>query len=152
MAPRERADLILKIKTLNENAVIPEQATSGSAGFDLCSAEEGVVRIAMGQRAVIDTGIALEIPYGYEGQVRPRSGLAARNGITVLNSPGTIDSDYRGAVKVILYNTGPTFDVHTGDRIAQLVISKVPKLIRFQKVKTLSDTERGEGGLGSTGK
>jgi len=152
MAPRERADLILKIKTLNENAVIPEQATSGAAGFDLCSAEEGIIRIATGQRAVIDTGIALEIPHGYEGQVRPRSGLAARNGITVLNSPGTIDSDYRGAVKVILYNTGPTFEVNKGDRIAQLVISKVPKLIRFQKVKTLSDTERGEGGLGSTGK
>lgn len=147
---KKRADLILKIKVLDENATIPKQATSGSAGFDLCAAEE--VEILTRSRAVVTTGIALEIPPGYEGQVRPRSGLAARNGVTVLNSPGTIDSDYRGPVKVILYNTGPLFKVSVGDRIAQLVLSKVPKLVRFETVKELSDTERGEGGLGSTGK
>jgi len=147
---KKRADLVLKIKALDEKAIVPKQATSGSAGFDLCAAE--AVELPTRARAVVTTGIALEIPPGYEGQVRPRSGLAARNGVTVLNSPGTIDSDYRGPVKVILYNTGPLFKVSVGDRIAQLVLSKVPKLVRFETVNELSDTERGEGGFGSTGK
>jgi len=146
---KTRANVVLKIKKLQEDAVIPAQATSGAAGFDLCAVED--VAIATGQRAVVNTGIALEIPPGYEGQVRPRSGLAARCGVTVLNSPGTIDSDYRGPVKVILYNTGPLFQVEKGQRIAQLVLNQVPKRVRFEEVEDLSDTERGESGFGSTG-
>lgn len=140
---------VVKVKKLTSDAVVPELATLSSAGFDLSSVEE--VSIGTGDRVVVDTGIALEIPRGFEGQVRPRSGMAFKFGITVLNSPGTIDSDYRGPIKVILYNTGPPYDVKVGDRIAQLVIQRVPK-VKFEPAEELSDTERGDGGLGSTGR
>ena len=130
---------------------LPQQMSSGAAGFDLHAAVSKSIAIAPGQRTRIPTGLSLAIPDGYEGQVRPRSGLAARHGVTVLNSPGTIDSDYRGEVQVILVNLGQeTFEVVRGTRIAQLVISELAR-VTFVEVNTLTATERGAGGFGSTG-
>lgn len=127
-------------------------ATEGSAGIDLFACiEEQICLNRMGEREVIPTGIHIELPLYWEGQVRPRSGLAAKSGITVTNSPGTIDSDYRGEIKVILHNTSSRkFWVRPGDRIAQLVIKPV-WLPVIEYVDDLSDTDRGEGGFGSTG-
>jgi len=138
------------IKILSPEAIVPEYQTEGAAGFDLHSS--GTYLINPGDRALIGTGLAFEIPVGYEMEVRPRSGLAIKKGITVLNSPGTVDSDYRGEVGIIIINHGTTgFIVERGDRIAQGVIDEV-KRATF-KVKTeLSDTTRGEGGFGSTNK
>lgn len=128
---------------------VPARATPGSAGYDLCAAEEVVV----GARgfAVVGTGIALEMPAGVEAQVRPRSGLAARNGIGVLNSPGTVDSDYRGEVKVVLFNFSDSdFLVRPGDRIAQLVFSRALD-VELAEAAELTETDRGAGGFGHTG-
>ena len=127
-------------------------ATEGSAGIDLFACiEEQICLNRMGEREVIPTGIHIELPLYWEGQVRPRSGLAAKNGITVTNSPGTIDSDYRGEIKVILHNTSTKkFWVRPGDRIAQLVLKPV-WLPVIEYVDELSDTDRGEGGFGHTG-
>ncbi len=132
---------------------LPKYETSGSAGMDLRAyLPEGVVTIAPMCRAIVPTGLFMEIPEGYEGQVRPRSGLAAKNGITVLNTPGTIDSDYRGELKVILINlSDKDFVINSGDRIAQIVFAKCEQLQCFQ-VESLSETQRGEGGFGHTGK
>jgi len=128
---------------------LPTRATAGAAGADLVAAEE--TTIAPGSVYAVATGIALAIPEGYEGQVRPRSGLALKHGVTVLNAPGTIDADYRGEVKVILINHGrEPFRVARGDRIAQLVVAPV-SASRFERVDMLSDTARGTGGFGSTG-
>lgn len=139
----------LKIKAIHVDAVIPKQANEGDAGFDLTSIHDLVIN--PGQRLLVQTGLTMEIPKGYEGQVRPRSGLALKNGITVLNSPGTIDAGYRGEVGVILYNTGEhPFQIEKGMRIAQMVIQSVPKVM-IEEVRELSDSERGEGGFGSTG-
>lgn len=133
-------------------AVIPEYKTGGAAGADICALLPERVVIKKGARAMIPTGLFFAIPVGYEIQVRPRSGLAAKNGVTVLNTPGTIDSDYRGEVKVILANLGDEdFEVRNGDRIAQIVVAPVT-LGRFEQVATLDETERGAGGFGSTGK
>lgn len=127
----------------------PAHATSGAAGADLVSAED--ITIAPGEIHAVATGLALAIPQGFEGQVRPRSGLALKYGVTVLNAPGTIDSDYRGEVKVILVNHGKkAFVVSRGDRIAQLVIAPVTR-ISFQPVAELDETQRGTAGFGSTG-
>ncbi len=127
----------------------PAQATSGAAGADLVSAED--MTIAPGGVHAIATGIALAIPQGFEGQVRPRSGLALKHGVTVLNAPGTIDCDYRGEVRVILINHGKSaYTVCRGDRIAQLVIAPVVHA-SFQSVSALDETHRGSGGFGSTG-
>lgn len=134
------------------DSAIPEYHSFEAAGMDLCSSSLEKITINPGEYKLIPTNIVIEIPKGYEGQVRPRSGLALKHGITVLNSPGTIDSDYRGEVKVILINHGKKpFDISFGDRIAQLIISeyKNADLIPAQK---LSDTKRGDGGYGSTGK
>ena len=132
-------------------AVIPESKTNGSAGLDLCSSSEPEILINSGESKLIPTNLILEIPDGYEGQIRPRSGLAFKNNITVLNSPGTIDSDYRGEVKVLLINHGKDdFKIKFGDRIAQLVIAKYEK-VNFIESELISETERGEGGYGSTG-
>lgn len=130
---------------------MPEYQTEGAAGFDVQCAEPKQFVLQGGERRVIPTGIALSIPAGYEGQCRPRSGLAAKNGITIVNSPGTIDSDYRGEIKVILLNTGsmPTI-IKPGDRIAQIVIAPVARLPLIQ-TDDLGDTERGDRGFGSTG-
>ncbi len=128
----------------------PHYQTEGSAGCDLRSAE--CVTILPGKRAIVSTGVKIELPSGFEAQVRPRSGLAAKYGVTVLNSPGTIDSDYRGTVKVILLNMGEEpFVINKGDRIAQLVFSEFNRCV-FLKTQSLSTTERGSGGFGSTGK
>lgn len=133
---------------------LPAYQTAGAAGFDLIAAvpADAPVEIPPGARAMIPTGLVLAIPPGYEGQVRPRSGLAARHGVTVLNSPGTVDSDYRGEVKVILVNLGDaTFRVERGERIAQMVVAPVIQ-VGFATVATLGETDRGAGGFGSTGR
>jgi len=131
---------------------LPAYATSHSAGADLYAAVEFDLTIKPGESAMVPTGLHFEIPEGFEVQVRPRSGLAAKNQVTVLNSPGTIDSDYRGEVKVILINHGKApFIVKRGDRIAQMVVGKVEQA-SFEKADSLSETSRGHGGFGSTGK
>lgn len=128
---------------------LPSYATDGAAGLDMVAAED--LTLAPGQRHAVATGFAIAIPPGYEVQVRPRSGLALKHGITCLNTPGTIDEDYRGEVKVILANLGDRpFEVRRGERIAQLVPTPVLKA-RFREVETLSETGRGAGGFGSTG-
>lgn len=132
-------------------AVLPSYQTKGAAGADICACIESDVIIGVGERVMVPTGLFFEIPQGYEIQVRPRSGLAVKNGVTCLNTPGTIDSDYRGEVKVILINLGQVpFTVKNGDRIAQIVVSPVDQA-SFCKVDVLSSTERGAGGFGSTG-
>jgi dUTP pyrophosphatase len=140
-------------KSTNED---PQYATAGSSGFDLRANLSESISIKAGSRAIVPTGLFFEIPDNFEIQVRPRSGLAAKNGITVLNTPGTIDADYRGEIKVILINLGDEdFMVSHGDRIAQAVVASVTakNIINLTKVSEIStDTERGEGGFGSTGK
>jgi len=144
------ADITVQV-IVEEGAVLPLQTTSWSAGSDLSAKLDADITLAPMQRALIPTGLKLSIPEGYEGQVRPRSGLALRHGITVLNTPGTIDADYRGEVKVILINLGSEdFIIKNGERIAQLVIAPTCST-DYVSVQTLSDTERGEGGFGSTG-
>jgi dUTP pyrophosphatase len=140
----------LKIKKLNTEAVIPAYQTKEAAGFDLHSIEDVVIN--PGERKLIGTGLAFEIEYGYEVQIRPRSGLAYKHGITVLNTPGTIDSDYRGEIKVLLINLGSEpFEIKKGERIAQAVVAPVIQA-EIIEVDELSDTQRGSGGFGSTGK
>ena len=131
---------------------LPEYASAQAAGVDLCAAVDEPLGLAPGARALVPTGVALALPAGYEGQVRPRSGLAAKHGVTVLNTPGTIDADYRGEVKVILVNLGEeAFTVARGERIAQLVVAPMTHA-RFEAVADLEATERGAGGFGSTGR
>ena len=128
---------------------LPVYATTGAAGMDVVSAEDVV--IAPGARHAVATGLAVAIPHGFEFQVRPRSGLALKHGVTVANAPGTIDSDYRGELKVILINLGDAgFEVRRGDRVAQLVLAPVVRGA-WVEVDTLDETARGEGGFGSTG-
>jgi len=132
----------------------PRQQTAGAAGVDLLAAlpPGEVLSLAPGKRALVPTGMAMAIPTGYEGQVRPRSGLAAKHGVTVLNTPGTIDADYRGELKVILINLGDApFEIRRGERIAQLVVAPVSQ-VNFEPRETLDATERGAGGFGSTGR
>jgi dUTP pyrophosphatase len=145
-------DPILKLKRLphGEGLPIPSYSTPGAAGMDICAASDGYVMD--GVATVIQTGFAVEVPPGYELQVRSRSGLAAKHAVLVLNSPGTIDEDYRGEIMVIMGVTGPRlFTYSKGDRIAQLVLAPVTKAI-VTEVEELSSTLRGEGGLGSTGR
>lgn len=132
---------------------LPEHQTESSAGADIHAyLPDGDVIIAAGEKEIIPTGIYIEIPVGYEVQVRPRSGLAFKHGVTLLNSPGTIDADYRGEVKVLLINHGKdAFVVKSGERIAQMVFSKYQR-VEWESVNRLSDTERGSGGYGSSGK
>jgi dUTP pyrophosphatase len=140
----------LKIKKLNSDAIIPAYQTKEAAGFDLHSIEDVIIN--PGERKLIGTGLAFEIEKGYEIQIRPRSGLAYKHGITVLNTPGTIDSDYRGEIKVLLINHAKeAFEIKKGDRIAQAVVAPVIQA-EIIEVEKLSDTERGSGGFGSTGK
>ena len=134
-----------------EGAILPVYKTSGAAGADVCAHLEKPVIIAKGMSSLIPTGLYFEIPEGYEIQVRPRSGLAFKNGVTVLNTPGTIDSDYRGELKVLLINFGQEdIVISNGDRIAQIVVSPVT-VGNFVQVDAISETARGEGGFGSTG-
>ncbi len=135
-----------------EGLPLPEPATAGSAGVDLSAAVSEDLVIAPGGRALVPSGFAIELPEGYEAQVRPRSGLALRHGITLPNAPGTIDADYRGEVKVILMNLGDRdFTVSRGERIAQLVVAPVSP-VSWSEVDTLGETGRGEGGFGHTGR
>ncbi len=145
--------LKVKITRLRNNSDIslPQYATDGSAGMDLYADVENEVIIKPGEIALIPTGIAIELPPGYEAQIRPRSGLAVNYGITLLNAPGTIDSDYRGEIKIILINLGKdNFIVKRGDRIAQMVISKYTK-VEWEETNKLNTTKRGAGGFGHTG-
>lgn len=130
---------------------LPAYATAGSAGVDLLAAVSEPLTLAPGGRALVPSGIRVALPDGYEAQVRPRSGLALKHGVTCLNSPGTIDSDYRGEVCVILANLGTEpFVIHRGDRIAQMVIAPVTR-VAWEEAETLLDTPRGDGGFGHTG-
>ena len=141
--------ILLRRLPHGEGLPLPAYATDGAAGMDVVSAED--VAIAPGARHAVATGLSMAIPAGYEIQVRPRSGLALKHGITVPNTPGTIDSDYRGELKVILINHGPDiFDIRRGDRVAQLVVSPVIQG-SWHEVEELDDTARGQGGFGSTG-
>lgn len=134
-----------------EGLPLPAHASPGSAGVDLRAAIESEQIVTPGERVQIPTGLILELPRGWEGQVRPRSGLALRHGVTLLNTPGTIDSDYRGEVKVILVNLGQEdFAVRRGDRIAQLVVASVSQVVVVE-TDSLASTRRGAGGFGSTG-
>ena len=141
----------MTIRASFEPGCEPLQATDGSAGFDLRARLEEPCSIAPYSRSIVPTGVRLALPEGFEGQVRPRSGLAFRHGVTVLNAPGTIDSDYRGEISVALYNASDaSYTVDPGDRIAQLVVARYEK-VTFE-VGELSESTRGEGGFGSTGR
>lgn len=141
----------LRVKILREAAVLPRYASTKAAGLDLSAALEEPLVVEPLERVAVPTGIAIELPAEHEGQVRPRSGLARRHGITVLNAPGTIDEDYRGEIEVLLVNLGrEPYTIQPGDRIAQLVIAPVRR-VDVEPAETLSTTERGDGGFGSTG-
>lgn len=134
-----------------EDLPLPAYETQSAAGMDIRAALEAPIVLNPGERTLIPTGLQMALPHGYEAQIRPRSGLAIKNGITMLNSPGTIDADYRGEVKVIAINhSQEAFTVNHGDRIAQMVIAPVIQL-KVQEVSDLDETDRGEGGFGSTG-
>ncbi|MCK9176004.1 MAG: dUTP diphosphatase [Desulforhopalus sp.] len=134
-----------------EGLSLPQYQTAGAAGMDICAAVEGSVVLQPGEIALISTGFAMAIPGGFEVQIRPRSGLAVKHGITLINSPGTIDSDYRGEVKVPLINHGRTpFTLRRGDRIAQMVVASVVRAVVVE-VSELDSTDRGTGGFGHTG-
>lgn len=142
--------MIVKVKRLRADAVIPEYATPGAAGFDLAAVEDVV--IAPGETKLVPTGIAVEIPWGYEMQIRPRSGFSLKTPLRIANAPGTIDSDFRGEVKIIVTNTSENkgFYIKKGDRIAQGVIAPVMRAV-FEEADDFSETDRGDGGFGSTG-
>ncbi len=141
--------MIVKVKKLSKDAKLPERALKGDVGFDLFSNEEAVLK--PGEWKLIGTGLKIALPEGYEAQVRPKSGLALNHGITVLNTPGTIDSGYRGEIKVILINlSDKEFKIEKGQKIAQIVFNKV-EIPELQEVAELDTTERNERGFGSTG-
>ncbi len=143
--------MIIKIVNKSRHP-LPEYSTSSSAGMDLRANVENELVIKPLERILVPTGLFIELPVGFEAQIRPRSGLAIKHGITVLNSPGTIDSDYRGEIQVILINLSEEeFTIHDGERICQMVISKHEQ-ISWETVEVLNDSERGEGGFGHTGK
>tara|TARA_Y100000590_G_C15713221_1_gene1011006 strand:+ start:723 stop:1160 length:438 start_codon:yes stop_codon:yes gene_type:complete len=140
------------IKKFDKNIKLPTYKTSGSSGLDVMAFTKNNIIIKPGKTSIIPTGISVGIPKNYELQIRPRSGLAAKKGISVLNTPGTIDSDYRGEIKIILINLSKkSFVIKSGDRIAQMVLCPIAKA-KFKQVKKLPNTIRGKGGFGSTGK
>jgi len=142
----------VQIKKLRPDAVVPRYMTEDAAGMDLCAALDAPIVVAPGQRAAVATGLALAIPRGYEGQLRPRSGLARSHGVTLANAPATIDADYRGPLVIVLINLGDApVTIEPGQRIAQMVIAPVVQA-EVEEVEELSATARGEGGLGSTGR
>ncbi len=141
----------MKIRMITKSGRLPSYETKGSAGMDICAFLEAPVTLEPGQRALIPTGLFAEIPDGYEAQLRARSGLSIRCGITLVNGIGTIDSDYRGEIQAALINLGQDpFTIHDGDRIAQMVICPVQQVC-VEAVPVITDTERGSGGFGSTG-
>ena len=143
---------MLTVKIVNRSAnPLPHYATLFSAGMDLYANTDTPIAIPAGEISIIPTGLFIELPQGYEAQIRPRSGLAAKSGISIPNSPGTIDADYRGEIKVILINLGKnTFTIHHGDRIAQMIVAK-HETVQWETVSALGETDRGEGGFGHTG-
>lgn len=142
----------MKVQVINNSAYyLPEYATEKSAGMDLKANIDNPITIGPLERAMIPTGLSIALPDGTEAQIRPRSGLAAKHGISVLNAPGTIDADYRGEIKVILVNlSNEPFTVNPGERIAQMVVARYER-VEWEAVETLDETERGAGGFGSTG-
>jgi len=141
----------IQIKKLSNAVLIPKYETLGSSGMDITAHIEESIIINPGEKALVSTGFSLAIPKGYEVQIRPRSGLAAKKSVTVLNTPGTIDADYRGEIKVILINLGKDkFIIENGKRIAQMVVCPVAQ-VQLEEVEELSETDRGSGGFGSTG-
>ena len=141
----------LRVKRLSPSAHLPAYATAAAAGLDLAAAVPSALTLEPGRRVLVPTGLTIELPPGHEGQVRPRSGLAVKHGVTVLNSPGTIDEDYRGEVKVVLVNLGQEpFSIEPGTRIAQLIVAPVSR-VRVDEVAELAPTARGEGGFGHSG-
>ncbi len=155
MKTTHMSEIEIKIKRLDKKYTdipLPEYSTDGSAGMDIRAAIDNEIILKKGKIGLVPTNLSVEIPKGYEIQVRPRSGLALKHGIGVLNSPGTIDSDYRGEIKIIMMNfSDEDFIIKSGDRIAQLVVSKV-YLAKFSETDNLNDSHRGEGGFGHTGK
>ncbi len=144
--------MILKIQRLEHNKFVPEYKTEGAAGMDLCAAIEEPVTLKPLERTLIPTGLKIELEHGYEAQIRPRSGMSIKHGITLINCVGTIDEDYRGEVCVPVVNiSNETYTIQPQERIAQMVINKVEQA-QIEVVTELSDTSRGEGGFGSTGK
>jgi len=144
----------LRVYKMRADAVVPRYKTAGAAGMDLVACLGAALSIEPGQTARVPTGLRIALPPGHEGQVRPRSGLAARHGITVLNAPGTIDEDYRGEIQVLLVNHGTeAFTIEPGDRIAQLIVAPVTQveIEAIDDEDALGGTERGQGGFGSTG-
>ena len=143
----------IEIKIINTSSnPLPEYATSGSSGMDMRASLEQEMLLKPMERVLVPTGLYIELPDGYEAQIRPRSGLAIKQGITCLNTPGTIDSDYRGEIKIILINLSPEEQViHPGDRIAQMIIQKVEKAV-WKQTTGINETARNEGGFGHTGK
>ena len=140
------------VKKFDKDIKLPSYKTSGSSGMDLVAHIKNKINIKPGRRAIIPTGTAIAIPKNYEIQIRPRSGLAIKKGISVLNSPGTVDSDYRGEIKIVLINLSKkSFIVKSGDRIAQMILCPIAK-VKFKEVKILPGTVRGKAGFGSTGK
>jgi dUTP pyrophosphatase len=143
--------MIIKFEFADDAAVLPAYATEGAAGFDLCASEFCTIQ-PHGSWGLVSTGLRVQIPQGYEGQIRSRSGLALKRGVSVMNSPGTIDSDYRGVIGVILQNhSADEFVIKPGDRIAQMVIAKVERPALERTITPLSQTVRSNGGFGSTG-
>jgi dUTP pyrophosphatase len=142
----------VRIMRVRPDAQLPKYMSDGAAGMDLAASLDAEVTIAPGKRALVGTGLAIALPRGFEAQVRPRSGLAAKHGVTVLNAPGTIDEDYRGEIKVILINHGDEpFVVKSGERIAQMVIAPVAR-VTLDEQSSLDDSARGAGGFGHTGR
>lgn len=141
----------MKVRIVNHSGLaLPEYKTKGSAGMDLCCAEDTVTLKPL-ERALVSTGLFMEIPLGYEGQVRPRSGLSIKHGISLINCTGTIDSDYRGEVKIPVVNlSNNPYTIHKGDRIAQIIFAQVEQA-ELVEVESISETDRGHGGFGSTG-
>ncbi len=145
------ANKVLRVRRLHDDAQLPRYATAGAAGMDIAAYLQEPLVLAPGAFVRVPTGIAIAVPVGMEAQVRPRSGLAAKFGVTVLNAPGTIDADYRGEVQVLLINHGAeAFTIQHGERIAQMVIAAAPQ-VPIEEAASLDETARGEGGFGSTG-
>ena len=142
---------VIRIKKLHPQAIVPKYMTELAAGMDVCATPEQAICLEPGQRCLVPTGLAMAIPAGYEVQVRPRSGLAVKHGITLINSPGTIDADYRGEVKIGLINLGrEPYCIRRGDRVAQMILAPLVQA-RLQVRELLDETERGSGGFGHTG-
>lgn len=143
----------VNVRIINQSAFpLPEYATSGSAGVDLRANTQSVITLKSLERILIPTGIFLELPEGYEAQIRPRSGLAIRSGLTLLNTPGTIDSDYRGEIKIVMVNlSGQEQSIQPGERIAQMIVASYMQ-VDWEEAAVLSETKRGAGGFGHTGK